>query len=281
MTVDSISLQTTPILLHHGDDLKSQGTGFYFARSENDKKQVLFLVTNYHVLTGHSPTEDMEPIGDNIIFELHKSDSETGDVKQVRLPLFTKKGDPLWMKNSDFPDADLAVIPLPTVVYQECHVQCLSNNWANSNLKVRPTSEVTLVGYPYGYFDKKNRLPVYKTGNIASEPSVDFDGKPLILVDVSAFPGMSGSPVFAIAYGTYESESGGSVVGGIRKFLGIYASMQMITKNKYLEQIINKQIGIRDYESLEIGHVWKAKIIVDTIDQLDIEQYQQRVLSAM
>ena len=75
-----------------------------------------------------------------------------------------------------------------------------------TDLKIRPTSGATLLGYPYGFYDKKHLLPIWKTGHIASEPDVDFEGEPTFLVDVSAFPGMSGSPVLAAGSGVYESE---------------------------------------------------------------------------
>lgn len=85
----------------------------------------------------------------------------------------------------------MAVIPLPISIYQDFKINCISAKWAESNLKVRPTTTITLIGYPYGFYDKKNSLPIWKTGSIASEPEIDFENKPLFLIDVSAFPGMS------------------------------------------------------------------------------------------
>jgi hypothetical protein len=152
-------------------------------------------------LTGSPPGEDKPPIGDNIAFQFHLSDTETGKVKTIRFPLFAKNGKPVWIQSTSYPEADLAVMPLATSLYQHCKIYCISAEWAKGNLRVRPTTQVTLVGYPYGYYDKKNALPIWKTGSVASEPEVNFGGKPLFLVDVSAFPGMSGSPVFAISYG--------------------------------------------------------------------------------
>ncbi len=90
---------------------------------------------------------------------------------------------------------------------------------------------------------------------------------------------MSGSPVFAISYGMYETEEGNTTVGGIRKFLGIYASMQMVGKEKYLEEIVHGvRLGIVDSESLEIGHVWKADLILETVKSINVQKYQEEVL---
>lgn len=197
----------------------------------------------------------------------------------MRLPLFTKQNTPIWIKNESVPDADMAVLPVVTGFYKDCDVRCISADWAASELKVRPTSDVTLIGYPYGYYDKTNALPIWKTGTIASEPSVDFEGKPLVVIDISAFPGMSGAPAVAISYGMYESETGGTAVGGSRRFLGVYASMQMLKEEKYLEQLAQvANVGIVTEQSLELGHVWKAKLIIDTIDGVDVEKYEKDVL---
>lgn len=193
--------------------------------------------------------------------------------------MFAKNGKQVWITSKSDPEADLAVIPIFQSFYEGCKINCISEEWTKDELKVRPTTNVSLVGYPYGFYDKKNSLPIWKTGSVASEPNIDFEGKPLFLVDISAFPGMSGSPVFAISYGASEMEGGVMQMGqGIKKFLGLYASMQMIGKNKYLEEIIhNGKIGIVDSESLEIGHVWKANLVLELVKSIDLKKYQEEV----
>jgi len=278
--VDHISLSTTPIFLSKGAKVVSQGTGFFYVHQDINL-QILYLVTNYHVLTGTSPSENKPPIGDNIAFQLHLSEVEHGKIKTVRFPLFAKNGKPVWITSSPYPEADLAVIPLVTSLHQDCKINCISAKWATGDIKVRPTTNVTLVGYPYGFYDKENALPIWKTGNVASEPEVDFEGKPCFLIDVSAFPGMSGSPVFAISpHGVYESKEGSIKMGrNLKTFLGIYSSMEMLRKKKYLEEIVHEgKYGIIDYESLEIGYVWKADLILETVKSIHVEKYQNDVL---
>jgi hypothetical protein len=271
---------TTPVLLLNGDKVVSQGSGFYYAIHDSTKNtNIIFLVTNYHVLTGSAPSEKRPPVGDNVIFFFHKDQQNTGDLKQVRFPLFTKLKDPIWICSKNYPDADVAIVPLVSSLYQDCKVFGISEEWAKVPIKLRPTSRVTLVGYPYGYEDKVNALPIWKTGSIASEPNVDFAGKPLFVVDVSAFPGMSGSPTFAVSYGTYEMEQGGTAAGSVQKFLGIYASMEMLEQKEFLEEIqTDKKQGIVVTESLQLGHVWKAQLIIDMVKSIDVEQYQNKIL---
>ena len=266
MPIDSLSLQTTPIILYKNSMAISQGTGFFFGY-QDEKVKCVFLVTNYHVLTGHSPTEKQEPLGDVITFQIHSSGDDPSQTKVYSRHLYTN-GCPNWFVNHKCPEADLAILALPGNSFDGIpRAFCSSKEYIDANLRIRPSSPITLIGYPYGYYDTKNNLPVWKTGNIASEPQVNFEGNPLLLVDVAAFPGMSGSPVYGISYGMYEREDGAVSPGGIRKLIGIYASMQMRNEKIYLEQMANynSAFGITNRESLQIGHVWKASLIYETV----------------
>ena len=279
VVVEHLSMITTPMILLKGNKTISQGTGFYYGLQDSSQGTVLFLVTNYHVLTGHPPEKAKPPKGDNTIFYLHKDAEKPGNIKQIRFPLFTKNGKPIWLNSKEFPHADVAVIPIVPSLTRDAKVFGISEDWTGGNIKVRPTSTITLIGYPYGYYDKKNWLPIWKTGSIASEPDVDFEGKPLFLVDISAFPGMSGSPAFAIAYGAYETIEGPTTVGHVQKFLGIYASTQVLEEEKYLEEFTSEsrpRIIVR--ESLELGHIWKASLIIDITRGIDVKRYEKEIL---
>ncbi|MGA2618594.1 MAG: serine protease [Thermoguttaceae bacterium] len=279
MNVDHISLLTTPVKLFRGADLVSQGTGFYYVR-KIEEGDIVFLVTNQHVLTGWAPLEKKPPIGDQITFQFHQSDEETGKVTTVTLPLFTKSGKQVWVGSVMFPEADLAVILVNGQLCHGCTVRGIASHWADPKMKVRPTTTVTLIGYPYGFYDAKNALPIWKTGSVASEPEIDFEGKPLMLIDVAAFPGMSGSPAFATAYGMYEMHNGtGVTAGAVQQFIGIYASNVVRHKERFLEYIPHAaSLGIRDDESLQIGHIWKAKLILGTVEAIEPNRYITEIL---
>ncbi len=69
--LDPASLMTTPIVLMDGNRRVSQGTGFFFASTTPDgKADTVFLVTNYHVVTGHAPLSTQPRAGDRIRFVL-------------------------------------------------------------------------------------------------------------------------------------------------------------------------------------------------------------------
>ena len=280
MDTEHLSMITTPVFLLKGDKIISQGTGFYYVLKGSSQNDILFLITNYHVLTGHSPEEIETPKGDNIIFYFHKNIQNPGDVKEIKYPLFTKNGKSIWLCSKKYPQADIAIIPLVSSIFSDCEIKGISEDWTKGNMRIRPTSSITLIGYPYGYYDKKNWLPVWKTGSIASEPDIDFEGKPLFLVDVSAFPGMSGSPVFAIAYGAYETIEGPTTIGHVQKFLGIYASNEILREKKFLEEINSKssKLGFIEDKSLELAHIWKASLIINIVKEIDVEKYESEIL---
>jgi len=133
MAVEHLSMITTPVFLLKGNDMVSQGTGFYYGLQDSSHGTILFLVTNYHVLTGYSPKEAKPPKGDNIIFYLHKDANNPGDVKQIRFPLFTKGGEPIWLSSKEFPQADVAVIPIVASLCADAKVFGISEDWTGGN----------------------------------------------------------------------------------------------------------------------------------------------------
>jgi hypothetical protein len=82
-------------------------------------------------------------------------------------------------------------------------------------------------------------LALWKTGHIASEPESDFMGKPVVIVDATTRPGMSGSPVIVREF----------AIDGIHvasnRFVGIYTG----------------RIGLNDGRDSALGEVFKPKVI--------------------
>ena len=86
---------------------------------------------------------------------------------------------------------------------------------ANQLVEISVANTCLVVGYPWGLVDRQDQhhiLPIYKTANIASEPHLDFHGKPILVIDATTRPGMSGSPVIVRRYH----------FGYRHRFLGIY-----------------------------------------------------------
>lgn len=262
--VDIQSLMTTPVWLLDGRRQVSQGTGFFYGNLRPDGvADAIFLVTNYHVVTGHAPKDPKPRSGDRIQFALHKNADDLENVVQYELPLYNARNEPIWVASEQYPNADVVLVPLPTPILP---LYVFTEEHTRSDLKIRVTSGATLLGYPYGFFDRKHLLPIWKTGHVASEPDVDFEGEPTFLVDVSAFPGMSGSPVIAIMTGIYESEDGVMRSGRVRKLMGIFSSMPVINRPRRSDtagDAPRPQPQVTAETSLQLGYVWKAALIAD------------------
>lgn len=261
--LEPASLMTTPVLLMNGAHAVSQGTGFFFASTTIDGNvDTVFLVTNYHVVTGRAPLTPGARLGEHVRFILHESPTELTRVRQIDLPLYDQRGDPTWITSDSTPSADVVLVPIPPDAYREINLLVFTEAHTRGDIRIRPSSGATLLGYPYGFYDESHFLPVWKTGHVASEPSVDFDNLPTFLVDVSAFPGMSGSPVLAVANGVYEAEDGTMRSGRVLKLLGIFSAMPVVRERKPAD--VGGVVETQTTEiNLQLGYVWKAALIAD------------------
>jgi hypothetical protein len=263
--IETPSLMTTPVWLLNGNHAVSQGTGFFYATLKPDgTPRTVFLVTNYHVVTGHEPGTPGRD-GDKLFVLLHSSHEDPSLVAQVQVPLYSQANEPLWASSMDTPDADVVLLPVSPKLYAGSSLIVFSESHTLADIKIRPTSEVALVGYPYGFYDVKNSLPIWKTGHIASEPDVDFEGKPVFLADISAFPGMSGSPLLAVVNGISSIQSGQMPV----KLLGIFSAMRVFKEKK--TDLSGYTPDLPD-TSLQLGYVWKARVIVEIAKLYDLRQ---------
>ena len=262
--VEPASLMTTPVFLMNGHQAIQQGTGFFFAATKADgTPDTVFLVTNYHVVTGRPPLSKEAGLGDRLQFLLHEYRTDVAKVRHLELPLYDTQHDPLWVTSQSAPEADLVLLPIPPSAYAGVALYVFTEAHTHGDIKMRPTSGATLLGYPFGFADTAHDLPVWKTGHIASEPTVDFDNHPLFLVDVSAFPGMSGSPVLAVANGIYENEDGQMRSGRVLKLLGIFSAMPVVREMKGGVTSPDGSPAIATETALQLGYVWKAALIAD------------------
>jgi hypothetical protein len=85
-------------------------------------------------------------------------------------------------------------------------------------VELRVTQTCFVIGFPLGLVDRTtpvHLLPIYKTAHIASEPHLDFQGRPIVIIDVMTRRGMSGSPVVVSRdyYGWYQNRLVGIYTG--------------------------------------------------------------------
>jgi hypothetical protein len=170
-------------------------TGFVHRYKQTGKQ---FLITNYHVLTGRDPSNPamLEPGYPDSPDEICWSVFTRPDFS-IKTGCFTIDAETQWLEHSERnKGVDIAALALSFP--EDAVVVSQSDIEMEDGLGAQVGMEVFIVGYPYG-FGVHDILPIWKRGTIASEPRVRPDGLDKFYVDAYSHPGMSGSPVFAVA----------------------------------------------------------------------------------
>ncbi len=210
-----------------------------------------YFITNYHVVTNKNPRNDQWlhsslPISPNRLLILHNGKKLGEHVVKVE-PLYNLKGNTLWNQytiNNEI--VDVVALPLTdtsgVTIYD---VQYKSN--LDTMIAIAPTSQVFILGFPLG-IRSASEFPIWKTGTIASEPEINQEKKPIIWVDASTFPGMSGSPVYIMG-NQLAGRNGGMMMfsNRVSVFLGVFSHAQ--SQNVY-------------------GAMWKASYLRTLFDKL-------------
>jgi len=251
MKVEAQSIQSLMLSMRFDSTELSTGTGFIVETAIGPS-----LVTNRHNVTGkdqntgeHLSSSLAEP---NKIAIHHLQEHGSGTFNPVWIErierLHRNDGSPRWIEHPTLgAKADFVLLPLEQTEGISLHPYDLE---AGSNISVGPAETVSVIGFPFGK-SAGGRFGIWATGFLASEPDIDYDQLPLLLIDCRTRPGQSGSPVIAFRTGSVPRVNGGVGIstGPTFRFIGIYSGR------------INKDS--------DIGIVWKAKAILALIKSLD------------
>ena len=109
-----------------------------------------------------------------------------------------------------------------------------------------------------------------RKGITATPPNLDYNGKPIFLIDASVFPGSSGSPVFLYNVGGWRSRT--ALVAGDRViFLGVLSSVFYRESDGAIElREVPTHVEplVRTREMIDLGVVYKARTVKETINHL-------------
>ena len=247
------------------------GTSFvvrheWIGESDGETKVGAFLVTNKHIVG--------ESRSGTVLLTVVESDGD-------RHPETFEIPEGVWAHWCGHPDDDIDVCVLPFSLYLNSlpeDVPKIDYLWFDSRLA--PSEEVSLeigliedvlfVGYPNGLYDATNNLPLARRGATATPCTVDYEGRPVFLIDASVFPGSSGSPVFLFNLGGWRSNE--ALVAGDRLvFLGVLAST-FYRNEEGLIELRESPISLRPHltirQMIDIGVVYKSRTVVETIECL-------------
>ena len=215
-------------------------------------KHGYYLVTNRHNVTGRhqdtgKPLSKMAGVPDEVAIQ-HNALGALGSWTKTVEPLFTDSI-PRWYEHPRLGSkADFVALPLSQLAGIQIYPYDLAN--PGPPIHVGPADSVSVVGFPFGR-SVAGYVAIWASGFLASEPDLDYDQLPVMLIDCRTRPGQSGSPVIAHrSGGMVPTIGGGSAVysGPVTRFLGIYS-------------------GRIQHES-DLGFVWKASALAELMAKL-------------
>lgn len=249
------------IRLHRNNGAKScTASGFYW---KHDNR--LYLVTNWHNVTGWDPLRDQALDGPTAftpthvdVSLLHRASEENPDLlkrARYKLALYDVNGDPAWLEHPTHGRA-VDVVALEVCLDDESiHTPALNDHDELVDFDPGMGDDVFVMGFPHG-LSGADGLAIWKRGSIATLPARDIDGLPKLLIDTATRKGMSGSPVLVRRSGLIRQRGVQSdapmvdsdIIGTAEGFLGVYSG----------------RLGDDDF-SVQLGLVWRSEVIDEII----------------
>ena len=222
----------------------SIGIGTGFAIKQNNS---CYIITNWHIVTGRNPN-DNQPLSKTGIADPTKlrvwfHGKKLGSWVSCEINLINQGGNILWIEHPKGKEVD--VVGIPFLLTPNIEIYDMDLSLSDFDLMIYPSEAVSIIGFPEG-LTSAGKLPIWKTGHIASDIDIDWNGKPAFLIDATTKSGMSGSPVIAKRVSIYQTSKTNQIGNAVR-FLGIYSS---------------REISV---SGIEVGIVWKPRVISEIL----------------
>ncbi len=240
--IDPLSVVSLLVQTLSGDRYTGVATGFVVRRGSSQ-----YLITNWHVLSGRDPdtnrpTDPSGQVPDTIRVPHHVA-GQLGSWATRDERLYGDDGEPRWLEHPRGREVDVVALELRSLD-SAVTTYPMDLALAESDVAALPGMPVSIIGFPFG-LRIAGALPVWKTGHIASDPDVDFQGRHAFLIDATTREGMSGSPVVIRGLGSYLMKGGGmALASSATRFLGVYSA-----------QVVE----------MELGLVWRPSSISEII----------------
>ena len=206
-------------------NLTSTGTGFFYQVTHPSTNLAKVLViTNKHVVRDC-----------NFVQFVLSSASSISDLNTEHQPVGRMDSAILWPLAGNLllhPDheIDLCAIDVtipygqPLQAGRQMRSMCVNSTWlptSSDDRSLRDIEQVLVIGYPIGLWDAHNNMPIARRGTTATHPRARYEGKRNFLIDVAAFPGSSGSPVFTYESPMFRQPDGSLSPGAKVSFVGV------------------------------------------------------------
>jgi hypothetical protein len=254
---DNLSFVPLKLQMSFRETKLAIGTGFFYKLDERTH-----LVTTWHNVTGRHP-ETNQPLHSEggipdrmtigVPYDFEKDGLQGIEWKWRKVSLYTddQMQCPAWYEHPTH-RSRVDVVTMPISGTEETALFIANDQRLKLDLiKLAPSLDVFILGFPKG-MSGGGHFPIWKRGSIATEPDIDLDGLPKLLIDTATREGMSGAPVFAqrSSYWIPEDKEkpDDSVFGIGRRFLGVYSG----------------RVGDNSFQA-QLGIVWKPSAIEEVI----------------
>lgn len=255
LSIDPLYINTAPVLRFQNEEQRGIATGFFFT----DDQRNLYLVTNKHVIYGDRYFENPEPEINKIKSNLHTNPQNLSQNEEVTFELFDGE-ERRWLEHPNR-DVDVVLIPV-NIDRQRYTIAPIDKTFIEaSNIQVG-LEKILVMGYPYGWYDTANNLPIIRIGHLSSPFKIPFQGKPIMLGDVETHPGMSGGPVFMRLedYTTIEDS-------GATKHMGQYRIILVgVHSGQPRWDLIDRRTGeVAETISHSLSYIWFSDLILEIL----------------
>lgn len=212
-------------------------TGDYLSKDNIEPKRLRFFVPTIELrndASNYGRTEVTVTLDDEPLVGPPIIDGLIMDVAAIRLrdPL------PSFMDERTGVERDRPTLQLTSLYLNEV---------TSRSTRSRASDDCSVVGYPLQNYEGM-RLPIWKSGKLASDTNIGVGEQPMFFVDCATTKAMSGSPVIRVERNPHLTPDGRLLMAETFDLIGVYAGR---LQNKDLE---NTQLGYAYYSSL-LGRV--------------------------
>ena len=191
------------------------GTGFFFRKDDK-----LYVITNRHVII----SEEEHTYPEFIKLKIHNDNNNLQSTREISIDLYNGSK-PQWLEHPKGGSMDIVALDITSFIESTDIIFAFQKEFfPNKDIVIDPSSVVAVCGYPLGFYDRRNNLPIIRRGSIASSYWQEFNGEQKFLLDSILHEGMSGSPVVLLPTGMERSWNGSLRMGVISPpyLLGIH-----------------------------------------------------------
>ncbi|WP_338356798.1 serine protease [Yeosuana marina] len=245
-------------------NITSSGTGFFFTFYTDDKKNAVpVIITNKHVINGSKSIR--------LFFrKVINGKPDYAPPYVVSIP-----NDSTTVINHPNKNIDLVAIPTAQIydalskrnigIYYIASSEEQIVDDATQKKELKSIEDIWMIGYPNGLWDSKNNLPIVRKGITATTPYIDYNGKREFLIDIAAFGGSSGSPIYFYRDFYTDKDTYAAKVGVKLYLLGVlYAGPIYTVEGKVVKSNPNEPISkVKTGIPMNLGYVIKASEILE------------------